>query len=148
VAQVLTTAHTPKLTLSKTATTSVNAGEAIAYTITYQNTGGGAAANIVITDILPANVYYSKALDLGGGPKPNSVVVNGDGTRTLTWNIASLAANSGIQTIQYTARPSLLFLGGETLTNRSTRRGINIYKNLNSATDKRSFVIGFLAEPS
>lgn len=114
---VQTTVHTPVLTLSKTATASVNAGEAIIYTITYENTGSGGATNVVITDILPAGVYYSKALDLGAGPQPNTVTVNGDGTRTLTWQVGNLAANSGPQTIQYTARPSLLFLGGESLSN-------------------------------
>jgi len=116
---VQTTVHTPVLTLSKTATASVNAGEAIIYTITYENTGSGGATNVVITDILPAGVYYSKALDLGAGPQPNTVTVNGDGTRTLTWQVGNLAANSGPQTIQYTARPSLLFLGGESLSNNA-----------------------------
>jgi uncharacterized repeat protein (TIGR01451 family) len=116
---VQTTVHTPVLTLSKTATASVNAGEAIIYTITYENTGSGGATNVVITDILPAGVYYSKALDLGAGPQPNTVTVNGDGTRTLTWQVSNLATNSGPQTIQYTARPSLLFLGGESLSNNA-----------------------------
>lgn len=118
-AKVSTKVHAPILTLSKTATASVNAGEAITYTISYQNTGSGDANNIVITDTLPNGIYYSKALDLGTGPQPNSVVVNGDGTRTLTWLVSSLPANSGLQTIQYTARPSLLFLGGEILSNKA-----------------------------
>ena len=114
---VQTTVHTPVLTLSKTATASVNAGEAILYTITYENVGSGGATNVVITDNLPAGVYYSQALDLGAGPQPNTVTLNGDGTRTLTWQVANLAGNSGPQTIQYSARPSLLFLGGESLSN-------------------------------
>ena len=112
-----TTVHTPVLTLSKTATASVNAGEAITYTITYANIGSGGATNVVITDTLPAGVYYSKALDLGAGPQPNTVALNVNGTRTLTWLIGNLAGNSGPFTIQYTARPSLLFLGGETVSN-------------------------------
>jgi len=29
------------------------------YTITYENTGNGAASNVAITDVLPAGVYYS-----------------------------------------------------------------------------------------
>jgi uncharacterized repeat protein (TIGR01451 family) len=114
---VQTTVHTPVLTLSKTATSSINAGEAILYTITYENTGSGEATNVVITDNLPVGVYYSKALDLGAGPEPATVTVNVDGTQTLTWQIGNLAGNSGPQTIQYTARPSLLFLGGESLSN-------------------------------
>jgi uncharacterized repeat protein (TIGR01451 family) len=114
---VQTTVHTPVVTLSKTATASVNAGEAITYTISYQNTGSGGATNAVITDTLPAGVYYSKALDIGIGPQPNTVTLNANGTKTLTWLVGTLAGNSSVQTIQYTARPSLLFVGGESLSN-------------------------------
>jgi uncharacterized repeat protein (TIGR01451 family) len=98
-----TTVQAPRLTLSKSATTSVNAGEAITYTITYQNTGSGAAADVVVTDTLPAGVYYSTALDTGSGPKPNTVTVNGDGTRTLTWLAGGLAGQFGTQTIRLLA---------------------------------------------
>jgi uncharacterized repeat protein (TIGR01451 family) len=112
-----TTVHAPVLTVNKTASSAVNAGEAITYTISYANTGSGGATNVTITDTLPAGVYYSKALDLGTGPQPNSVTLNADGTRTLSWSVGALAGNSGAKTIQYTARPSLLFLGGESLTN-------------------------------
>jgi len=117
---VHTTIHTPVMTLSKTATASVNAGEAITYRITYANTGSGAAASVVITDTVPVDVYYSTALDLGAGPKPTTVVTNANGTTTLTWTIGTVAAGAGPTTIEYTARPSLLFLGGETLTNSAT----------------------------
>jgi uncharacterized repeat protein (TIGR01451 family) len=115
-----TIVHAPVLTLAKTATASVNAGEAITYTITYENTGGGAAAQVVISDTLPADVYYSIALDLGTtGPRPDSVSLNPDGTRTLTWNIAgTLAGKSGPQTIVFTARPTLLALGGASYLNQ------------------------------
>ena len=71
---VATTIHAPVLTLSKTATSSVKAGEAITYTLTYANTGSGGAADVTITDTLPVDVYYSLALDTGSGPKPSSVV--------------------------------------------------------------------------
>ena len=126
-ASAATTVQAPKLTLSKTATASVNAGEAISYTITYQNTGAGGAANIVITDTLPAGLYYSTALDTGAGPRPNTVTVNSDGTRTLTWQPGTLAGKSGLQTIQYTARPSLLMLGGETLSNSAGLTFTNVH---------------------
>jgi hypothetical protein len=39
----------PVLTVSETVTATVNAGEAIAYTITYANTGTGGASNVTIT---------------------------------------------------------------------------------------------------
>jgi uncharacterized repeat protein (TIGR01451 family) len=118
-AEALTSVQAPKLTITKSAPASVNSGEAIAYTIAYQNNGSGGATNVTITDTLPGELYYSKALDLGTGPQPNAVTLNANGTRTLSWQVGSLAGNSGAQTIQYTARPSLLFLGGESLSNNA-----------------------------
>jgi uncharacterized repeat protein (TIGR01451 family) len=112
-----TTVHAPVMTLSKSATASVNAGEAITYVLTYANTGSGNAASVTITDTLPVGVYYSLALDTGSGPKPDSVTANANGTTTLTWNIGAVVANAGPFSITYTARPTLLSLGGTTYTN-------------------------------
>jgi uncharacterized repeat protein (TIGR01451 family) len=107
-----TTIHAPVLVLDKTATPSVNAGEAITYRLTYANTGSGDAANVVVTDTLPADLYYSLALDSGAGPRPDSVTRHPDGTRTLTWNVGPLVKQSGPSVIEFTARPTLLALGG------------------------------------
>jgi len=112
-----TAVHAPVMELTKSASATVNAGEAIAYAITYENTGSGNATDVDITDMLAADVYYSILLDLGAGPVPSSVTPNGDGTTTLTWPIGLVPALSGPMGIEYTARPSLLFLGGETLAN-------------------------------
>lgn len=119
-ASASTTIHAPVLTLTKSATATVNAGEAITYTLTYANTGSGDAASVVITDTIPADVYYSIALDLGAGPKPGSVTLNADGTRTLRWAVGAVAKNSGPFTITYTARPTLLALAGRTFTNNAS----------------------------
>jgi uncharacterized repeat protein (TIGR01451 family) len=116
-ASVTTTVHAPVVTLAKSASSSVNAGGAITYRITYENTGSGDAKSVVITDTLPADVYYSTALDLGAGPAPGSVAHNANGTTTLTWTIGSVPGGSGPSTIEYTARPSLLFLGGSSVAN-------------------------------
>lgn len=115
-----TIVHTPVLEVSKVASpATINAGEPITYKISYQNTGSGDAKGIVITDTLPANVYYSAALDTGtAGPKPTSVVKNAaDGTTTLTWAIGDMGAASALATIEYKARPGLLFTGGQGVTN-------------------------------
>ncbi len=111
------TVHAPVLALEKSATASVNAGEAIAYRIQYQNNGGGTALNVVVTDTVPKDVYYSLPLDQGAGPKPVSVTLNGDGTRTLVWNVGSLSPHSEPGVIQFTARPTLLALDGTTFAN-------------------------------
>ncbi len=71
------------VTITEIATGAVNAGEAITYNIRYENTGSGTALKAVVVDTVPKDVYYSVALDHGAGPKPNSVTLNGDGTRTL-----------------------------------------------------------------
>ncbi|MEU4723413.1 DUF11 domain-containing protein [Nonomuraea dietziae] len=115
-AQAKTTVRAPVLTVSQKATATVNAGEAITYTITYANTGAGAASKVAVTATLPAGVYYSAALDLGAGPKPSSVTLNADGTRTLVWNQAALPARSGEKNISFTARPTLLALAGTSYT--------------------------------
>jgi uncharacterized repeat protein (TIGR01451 family) len=114
---VETTVHAPVIALAKAGSASANAGEAITYTLTYENTGSGDATDVTITDRLPAGVYYSTALDLGDGPAPDTVVSNADDSTTLTWEIGDLAGGSGPQTIEYTVRPTLLFLGGETVVN-------------------------------
>jgi uncharacterized repeat protein (TIGR01451 family) len=115
-AKATTTVHAPVLTVSNTATATVNAGEAITYTITYANTGSGGASGATVTGTLPAGVYYSQALDQGSGPKPDSVTLNADGTRTLVWNVGNVAARSGDKTITFTARPTLLATAGTTYT--------------------------------
>jgi uncharacterized repeat protein (TIGR01451 family) len=111
-----TTVHAPKLQVMKTASGTGLAGEAITYKVSVNNTGSSAASNVVVKDVLPAWVYYSKALDFGAGPKPDSVTREADGTTTLVWNLDTLSA-SGSMALEYTVRPSLLFLGGETLDN-------------------------------
>ncbi|UBU13753.1 DUF7507 domain-containing protein [Nonomuraea gerenzanensis] len=111
-AKATTTVRAPVLTAGLTATASVNAGEAITYTIGYANTGGGPASAVTITATLPAGVYYSQALDQGAGPKPGTVTRNADGTTTLTWSAGDLPARSGERSIVLTARPTLLATAG------------------------------------
>ncbi|HEX5474630.1 MAG TPA: hypothetical protein VFX12_08230 [Vicinamibacterales bacterium] len=113
---VQTVVHAPVLVLGVSATPAVDAGEAIAYTISYANTGGAAAGGVVVTATLPDDVYYSTALDLGTGPRPDAVTVNGNGTRTLEWNVGTVAASSGTAVISFTARPTLLATSGQMFT--------------------------------
>jgi uncharacterized repeat protein (TIGR01451 family) len=116
-ASASTTVHAPVVTLAKTATSPVNAGEPITYRLTYENTGSGDARSAAIVDTLPAGMYYSTALDLGAGPRPSSVVRDAAGTTTMTWSLGTVSGASGPQTIEYTARPSLLSLAGVSMAN-------------------------------
>jgi uncharacterized repeat protein (TIGR01451 family) len=106
-----TTVRAPVLELAASATASVNAGEAITYRLTYENAGSGAAGSVRITAVLPADVYYSAALDTGAGPAPDTVTPHADGSTTLSWTIGTVPGDSGPHVIEYTARPSLLFAG-------------------------------------
>ena len=119
-ASASSTVRRPVLQIAKTATAAVNAAEAVAYRITVSNTGSGSAAGVVVRDTLPAGLYYSTALDLGAGPRPSSVTVNADGSRTLTWSLGTVAGGSAPTTIEYTARTSLLALGGTAYTNSAS----------------------------
>ncbi len=112
-----TTVHTPVLTLAKSSSNAVAAGEAASYTLTYSNSGSGDATNVIIVDTVPADVFYSVALDNGAGPRPTSVLANADGTTSLTWQIGTVAGRSGPSMITFSARPTLLALGGTGLTN-------------------------------
>ncbi len=107
-----TTVRAPVLELAASASGSVNPGGAITLRLTYENAGAGAAGSVRVTAVLPADVYYSAALDLGAGPAPSSVTRHADGTTTLAWTIGSVAGDSGPRVLEYTARPSLLFAGG------------------------------------
>lgn len=115
-----TTVHAPVMTLAKTASSTANAGEAITFRLTYANTGSGGATNVVVTDTLPADVYYSLALDLGAGPKPTTVTRNSDGTTTLVWSIGAVGASSATSTIEFSARTTLLALGGTSFPDNAT----------------------------
>ncbi|TMR11253.1 DUF11 domain-containing protein [Nonomuraea turkmeniaca] len=118
-ATATTTVHAPKLTLSKTAPPTVNAGEAMTIDLKATNVGSGTATDVTLTDTLPAGVYYSQALDQGAGPKPSSVTANADGTTTLTWSLGSIAGGASSD-IQFTARPGLLFVAGNEIPDSAT----------------------------
>jgi uncharacterized repeat protein (TIGR01451 family) len=51
-------------TISKTAASSVVAGQPLTYTITVSNTGGTATSSVVVTDALPTGAFYVRC---GGG---------------------------------------------------------------------------------
>lgn len=111
-----TTVRAPKLEVTKTATGSVLAGEAVNYRVSIRNVGSGTATGVQVEDVLPVDLYYSAALDLGPGPQPGTVQREADGTTTLGWNLGSLAGGAST-TLEYTARPSLLFFAGESVDN-------------------------------
>jgi uncharacterized repeat protein (TIGR01451 family) len=74
------TVTAPQLSITKTVATAhpmVDLGEVVTYTFTLSNTGDGAAANVLITDVLPAAVTF------GGFVQQNGAVY---GSGAITWS--------------------------------------------------------------
>jgi hypothetical protein len=82
-----------------------------------------------LTKTLPPDVYYSTALDAGAGPKPTTVTTAADGSTVLTWTLGNVAGGSSVP-VNFSARPSLLFVGGDTLADTSSAS----YKNANGCS--------------
>ena len=79
------------LNISKSAPATVDAGANLTYTITYGNTGGTDATNLVITDPIPSNASFVSAT--GGGSVVGSDVV---------WEFGTLVAGVTGQTVTFT----------------------------------------------
>lgn len=120
-AEAATSVHAPVLALTKTAPATVNAGEAMAIDLKVDNTGGGTATQVSLTDTLPAEVHPTDTQ-----PKASSVTRNADGTTTLTWSLGSLDGGAST-TVRFTARSSLLFTAGAELPDTATAS----YRNAN-----------------
>lgn len=79
---------TPKISVSKTTSAAEAApGAQIPYTITVRNTGDGDAANLTVTDALPASLAYVSSSPAGSYDS---------GTNKVTWTIDSLAAGQSV----------------------------------------------------
>ena len=81
----------PGLTLTKSGPPSALPGTNITYTITYGNTGGASAANVIIKDPVPAGTTFVSATN--GGTNVAGVV---------TWNIGTLPPGTTGQTVSFT----------------------------------------------
>ena len=73
----------PDLVVVKSGPASVNAGNPVAYTLTYSNAGTINATNVVVVDRLPAGLSYSA--DSAGGVRSGNAI---------TWNLGGLNAGA------------------------------------------------------
>jgi uncharacterized repeat protein (TIGR01451 family) len=89
------TVTAPVMSFSKTAdVTEADPGDTIVYTLLYENSGGGVATGVEITDTIPSDVTFVSS-------NPNYDSKNGN---TYTWDIGTMAAHSsGTITITVTA---------------------------------------------
>ncbi|MCK5377118.1 MAG: DUF11 domain-containing protein [Acidobacteria bacterium] len=79
------------LTITKSAPATVAPGSALTYTITYGNSGGADATNVVIRDTVPTGTTFVSATD--GGTEAGGVV---------TWNIGTVGTGVVGQTVSFT----------------------------------------------
>lgn len=80
----------PDLAIVKTVTGSTVQSGAVVYKITFNNIGSGSATGVIVTDVLGTGMDYVSA-----SITPTSVVVNSNGTTTVTFNIGTVAAYAG-----------------------------------------------------
>jgi uncharacterized repeat protein (TIGR01451 family) len=86
--------------LSNTPVTKVQRGESVKFTLTYSNPSDIPVNNVVLSDVLPAGFLYTASNPAATtNPGPNT---NG----TVTWNLGTLAANSGPFSVTVTATAS------------------------------------------
>jgi uncharacterized repeat protein (TIGR01451 family) len=83
-ASVTTTIGAPDLIVLKVGPASANAGDPVAYTLTYSNAGDLAATGVVLVDHLPAAMSYVTD-SLGSGTHVGN---------TITWTLGSLPINT------------------------------------------------------
>lgn len=105
---------TPAITLQKSGPATVNAGENIAYTLTW-SVSGADVTNAVISDSVPANTTFV-SMDCGT-TTGTCTAANTDGT--TSWNLGSRAAGAtGIVTL--TVKASSVIANGTVVTNTGT----------------------------
>jgi len=109
------TINQPNIVLSKTDGVSTAApGQTLTYTLTFTNTGPGAAHNIVISDTLPPGVSYQSCSlgSLAGSCSESGGTVN----FTLTNPLAAGASASVTITVQVTTSGPATLINSATLT--------------------------------
>lgn len=105
----------PQLEIAKDdGKTFVTPGEATTYVIDFTNVGNATAANVIVTDILPAGVTYQSST-----PVPTSIAYNTPniGETTIIWNIGTLPAEGGIYTNTIEVMVNLDAIPGTSLEN-------------------------------
>lgn len=100
-------AQQPDLHLEKTASSKVQAGGQITYSLHYENRGNAAATSAVITDTLPSNL--APLIIVGGSASGN----------VITWNLGNLAPHSS-GTVTYTALVLSSPADGDPIVNSAT----------------------------
>ncbi|MDD4287687.1 MAG: hypothetical protein PHN33_05060, partial [Candidatus Peribacteraceae bacterium] len=103
------------LSVLKTATeNSVTAGGVIHYSVTATNNGPATATNVVIADVIPANLIFN------AGQSTASCVLNGNGTSVLCNNFNLTSGQSRTFTIAFTVPAGFPCGGTNAIVNQAT----------------------------
>lgn len=120
------------LKITKTASAaSVNAGTNLTYLLTVTNNGPATAANVVVADVLPAQVQMLSATPSVGSC--GGTTVPGDPAQPLTCNLGSLV-NGGSATVMVVVKINSDTSHGTTLVNNATVSGA--YPDPDNANNK------------
>ncbi len=117
--------NAPELVLVKTANPAQNlsANDTIDYTIAVTNRGKATAYNLVLTDVVPANLIVPNS---GGSATPTDSSYTSSGNPaagnggTLTWAAVAELAAGETQTFRYVATVKAGVIAGESMTNLAT----------------------------
>ena len=123
------TATTITVDAPVTASSGTSVLQAVEYTLNYSNTGNAAGANVVVTDVLPANLAYAGIPT--GYPAPTSAPSLGS-SGTITWSIGALT-NGGEGLLKFLAYATVagVYTNTATISDGTT---LNTYNDSDSAT--------------
>lgn len=112
-----------------TASSGTNILQAVEYTLVYSNDGNAAGTNVVVTDVLPANLGYA-GIPTGYTAPTSAPAIGASGT--ITWNIGTLT-NGGEGLLKFLAYATVagVYTNTATISDGNT---LNTYNDSDSAT--------------
>ncbi|MCD6446878.1 MAG: DUF11 domain-containing protein, partial [Candidatus Marinimicrobia bacterium] len=134
---VYTTVLAPQLTFLKSSdSTTVAAGNEILYTISYSNTGNGAATGVMITDTLSEHIIYVSS---------NGSSVYDSDHHTVIWNIGDVIANmSEAESLELKVRTSVPLNDGTVIINSAEikcNEGFSKISSVNSTVNAEAVLL-------
>jgi len=124
-----------EVTVTKTENAdTVAAGDTLTYTIIVSNTGGAAATNVTLNDVIPTNTTFVSATQTGSGTPFILTTPAAGGTGTVAATAATLPAG-GTATFQMVVQVDSTATGGTDISNTAVVTATNdTNQNNNSST--------------
>ena len=107
----------PVLALAQSASPArVRPNNSVTYSITCRNSGNLGTSNVMLTEVLPAQITYVAGSATGGA-------TYNTGARTLTWSLGTLNVGANPVTLTFKVTVSSAVLDGSTITTNATLTG-------------------------